>query len=78
MLVYYVDTEDQLLRYYNQFQQCDTVKKYPHYLSYYIKSQWDRRKEWAICYRKQLLVRGNQTNNYAEAGIRILKDLVFS
>lgn len=23
-------------------------------------------------------VRGNQTNNYAEAGIRILKDLVFS
>ena len=25
-----------------------------------------------------MLVRGNQTNNYAEAGMRILKDLVFS
>ena len=35
-------------------------------------------KEWALCYQKHLLVRGNQTNNYAEAGMRILKDLVFS
>ena len=76
MLVY-ADTEDQLFRFYNQFQQCDIVKKYPRYLGY-IKSQWDRRQEWAICYRKKLLLRGNQTNNYAEAGIRILKDLVFS
>lgn len=76
MLVY-ADTEDQLLRFYNQFQQCDIVKRYPRYLAY-IKSQWDRRREWAICYRKKLLVRGNQTNNYAEAGIRIVKDLVFS
>ena len=25
-----------------------------------------------------MLVRGNQTNNYAEAGMLILKDLVFS
>ena len=33
---------------------------------------------WAICYRKYLLVRGNHTNNYAEAGIRIVKDLVFN
>ncbi len=33
---------------------------------------------WAICYRKHLLVRGNHTNNYAEAGIRIVKDLVFN
>ncbi len=74
LMLVYADTEDQLLRFYNQFQHC---KKYPHYLSF-IKSQWDRRKEWAICCQKQLFVRGNQTNNYAEAGIRILKDLVFS
>ena len=29
-------------------------------------------------YREQLLVRGNQTNNYAESGIKIVKELVFS
>ena len=73
----YADTESQLFHFYDQFQINDVVKKYPHYLQY-IKCQWDRRKEWALCYRKHLLVRGNQTNNYAEAGIRILKDLVFS
>ena len=76
-MMVYADTEDQLFRFYNEFQQSDIGKKYPHY-SEYIKSQWDRRKEWALCYRKKLLVRGNHTNNYAEAGIRILKDLVFS
>ena len=31
-----------------------------------------------LSYRKHLLIRGNRTNNYAEAGMRILKDLVFS
>ena len=35
-------------------------------------------KEWAHCHRKCLMIRGNHTNNYAEAGIKILKELVFS
>ena len=29
------------------------------------------------CFRDQILLRGNNTNNYAESGIRILKDTVF-
>jgi len=33
--------------------------------------------EWALCYRKSFLVRGNHTNNVAEAGIYILKEIVF-
>ncbi len=32
----------------------------------------------AVCFRKHLLGRGNHTNNYSEAGIRILKELIFS
>ena len=36
-----------------------------------------RRQEWAICYRDSTRTRGINTNNYAEAGIRILKDIVF-
>ena len=31
-----------------------------------------------ICYRTHLLVRGNHTNNYAEAGVRIVKELIFN
>ena len=73
----YADSEAVLLRLFDDFQKCNVVNRYPHFLSY-VKSQWGRRKEWALCYRKHLLVRGNQTNNYAEAGMRILKDLVFS
>ena len=76
MLVY-ADSEAQLHRLYDQFKKDVVVRKYPRYLQY-IESQWERRKEWALCYRKHLLVRGNHTNNYAEAGMRILKDLVFS
>ena len=51
-MMVYADTEDQLFHFYNEFQQSDVGKKYPHY-SEYIKSQWDRRKEWALCYRKK-------------------------
>ena len=31
-----------------------------------------------IYFRPHLLIRGNQTNNYAEAGIKILKEIIFS
>ena len=41
----------------------------------HIESQWSRRREWAIRYRTHILTRGNQTT---EAGIRIVKELVFN
>ena len=37
---------------------------------------WKRRREWAICFRDCTQTRGINTNNYAEAGIRILKDMI--
>ena len=70
----YADTEDQLLHRYHDFQQCEVVTNF----LAHIQAQWHHRREWATCYRMHLLVRGNQTNNYAEAGIEIMKDLVFS
>ena len=73
----YAATENELFSLYDEFKKCELVKKYPKY-SAYIKSHWGQRKVWAICYRKHLLARGNHTNNYAEAGIRIVKDLVFN
>ena len=73
----YADTQQQLKQRYTEFQSCEVVKLYPHFLAH-IQGLWERQKEWAICYRRHLLTRGNQTNNYAVAGIRILKELVFS
>ena len=42
-----------------------------------MENLWEKRELWAHCFRKTLLIRGNHTNNYAEAGIKILKDLIF-
>lgn len=38
---------------------------------------WERRREWAICFQTAVTMRGINTNNYAESGIRMLKDIVF-
>ena len=43
-----------------------------------INDQREKRAFWAHCYRRTIITRGDHTNNYAEAGIRILKDLVFA
>lgn len=37
---------------------------------------WRRRDEWCLYKRMNLLTRGNNTNNYMEASIRIFKDVV--
>ena len=73
----YASSEMELLSLYSEFQKCELVRKYPNYLAY-IQSHWVQRKDWALCYRNHLLVRGNHTNNYAEAGVRIIKELVFN
>ena len=41
---------------------------YPAFMNH-IDSLMKKKVEWAHCYRKDLMLRGNHTNNYAEAGI---------
>ena len=43
----------------------------------HIQQLWKRRSEWALSYRVKEITRGNHTNNYAEGGIRIIKEMVF-
>ena len=42
-----------------------------------MEKNWECKREWAVCFRDNTLMRGIDTNNYAESGIRILKDIVF-
>jgi len=67
----YAYTEDKLDALLCKWQQ------YPPFLVI-GKSLWPQRKEWAHCYRKRLLLQGNHTNNSSEAGMKILKELIFS
>ena len=73
----YAEEEDKLEELHSKMKQCQIAKCYPQFLSH-MESLWPRRKEWAHCYRKLLLLRGNHTNNYSEACMKILKELIFS
>jgi len=61
---------------YQQFTSNAIVQKYPNFISH-MQGYWKRRNEWATCFRSGETMRGINTNNYAESGIRILKDIVF-
>ena len=72
----YTDTEDDLQARYESLISSITAQKYPHFVKH-MKTLWEKRRLWAHCFRKHILIRSNHTNNYAEAGIKILKDLIF-
>ncbi|CAG8821109.1 8205_t:CDS:1, partial [Cetraspora pellucida] len=61
---------------YNDLTTSQIYSKYPN-IQNHLKASWDHRYEWAIAFCQQLPIRNNNTNNFAEAGIRILKDIVF-
>ena len=52
------------------------IVKYPNFAKR-LEQFWARRMEWALSYRVEKMMRGNHTNNYAEAGMRIIKEIVF-
>ena len=60
---------------YTDLLKHTTATKYPHFCSY-VKTLWVKRHQWALCFRVFLPVRGNHTNNYSEAGMKILKELM--
>ena len=72
----YAKTETTLESEYALFKNNLVVKKYTNFVSH-MENNWERRREWAVCFRDDALMRGIDTNNYAESGIRILKDIVF-
>jgi hypothetical protein len=43
-----------------------------------LEQQWEQRHEWVLCYRKGLPIHRHNTNNFAEATNRIVKDVILS
>lgn len=74
-LVFAKDDEKLSINYQSLLKSTVAVK-YSKFIEI-VKSSWER-TEWALCYRQHLVTRGNHTNNYAEAGMRIVKEQVFS
>ena len=53
-------------------QSDKTVLKYRN-LCDYIKNTLQRKEEWALCFRKGLITRGNNTDNFTESMIFVFK-----
>ncbi|XP_050730793.1 uncharacterized protein LOC127005721 [Eriocheir sinensis] len=72
----YAKTEENLDKYYDQLCVDEKTQQYE-YLMIYLRRLYKRRSEWALCFRVKLPVRGNNTNNFCEAGMRVIKDKIF-
>ncbi len=67
----YASSDNSLESSYNQLvQMCPEAMRYPHFMQH-LQLVWEKRCEWAHCYRSNLPLRGNHTNNCAEAGVQI-------
>ena len=67
----YADNTDKLEAMYQRLKEDAAIQKYANFKKH-LEGYWEHRGEWAICFRDQTLLRGNNTNNYAESGIRTL------
>ena len=74
--IVYAKTEEILNHEYQYLKQDQISKLYINFIKH-VDTYWERWQEWAICYRDSTSTRGINTNNYAQAGIRILKDILF-
>jgi hypothetical protein len=75
--IVYAKTQEECVHRYNTLIADNHAKKHPGYLKH-VEDLWRRKEDWALFFRLEghLLLRGNQTNNYVESSMRILKDNV--
>ena len=71
----FAKSEEDVIDKYAEVKLSNTFQQHSHFAKYF-DSIWQRRREWATSYRLGLLTRGNNTNNYAEVGFRIFKDII--
>ncbi|XP_033119759.1 uncharacterized protein LOC117119058 [Anneissia japonica] len=74
--ILYAPSEAQMHALYEELISDVRGNIYPRFVDH-INKLYERRDKWALCYRSNLPMRSNNTNNYCEAAMRILKDHVF-
>lgn len=71
----YANTPTEAETRFNEFLKGNYVKENEK-LCFHLNEIWKRKEEWCIAYRCNAITRGHNTNNYTEASIRILKDVI--
>uniref|UniRef100_T1JC37 SWIM-type domain-containing protein n=1 Tax=Strigamia maritima TaxID=126957 RepID=T1JC37_STRMM len=74
-VILYSNAKESLNTSYETLLTDKTVLNYPNYIRH-IKDLFERREEWALYFRLNSLTRGVNTNNFAEASFRIIKDVI--
>ncbi|XP_025108096.1 uncharacterized protein LOC112572570 isoform X2 [Pomacea canaliculata] len=72
----YAQSDDEIVNVYDNACRDDVVRNNPKF-KLYLEKQFERKSLWAVTFRKDLPVRGNNTNNYCEAAMHVLKDKIF-
>ena len=55
----------------------DTASTYPGFVKY-VTDVFKEREAWAMCYRVELPLRGNNTSNLCEAQFLVIKDTILN
>lgn len=71
----YASTPAALMDGYNRLIEDHIVSQHPKFVRH-LQEVFKQREEWAICLQVQLSARGNQTNDYVESAMRVVKEKV--
>ncbi|XP_048589237.1 uncharacterized protein LOC116618843 [Nematostella vectensis] len=71
----YAETEQEFENSFSELLNDDHCMENPTLVSY-LQKLYNDKESFALCFRKELPVRGNHTNNFAEAQFLVLKDII--
>ena len=71
--ILYAENEDDFDDLLDSFQRDDIVQSTQSFLKY-VNDMVPDKGSWAMCHRNDLIIRGNQTNNFCEAQFLVIKD----
>ena len=74
--VVYAEQEDETDEAFSELIESINIQ-YPN-LCHYLKNLFEMKETWCLSYRKHLIIRGNNTNNYVESQFLVLKDNVLN
>ena len=75
--ILYAESEDKLQDSFDNLISSDVASKYVNFKKY-ATDVFEDREAWALCYRDELPIRGNNTNNLCEAQFLVIKDEVLN
>ena len=75
--ILYAESENEMEDLYKILKNDVTAKTYPNFLNY-VKDVYTDKQLWALCYREDLPMRGNNTNNYCESQFLVIKDEILN